>query len=502
MKPHVSSMRSSLRREASWWVFGELLVSRSIMVAQRCSRAVPQREFFVSPAIRSKSVRSHPPHSPCSTQTHTPLLPASVYLCRHVLEMLLLQKEDNSAPVDEQHMCVTHPAYPLDVFCVDCDQPICLRCAHVTHHQTHKREEIRTAFDRFRRETQPLMEKTQQKLAIYEVRVKEVQNMKDQVPVVRAIQTKRLRHYFESLHAELRRREEQLSIELDTAASEREDALKQQKEELDMSIAMMHSSVAHCQDLLKHSNDSAHALLFKRLMRQPLVEKVLVTSLQPVRNADFEVHCPSDIVDQIRLCGAVVQPPPPEEHNATTAEAAGVKHNQRNGTATVIAASTTIDPLSTSRTPSTSPLAASSSSHSSTPSFSSQCVLAASASASAASQASTDALLRPVVCTMEGTEEGRPPAETKGDKIRRIFSGFPKIAKVLGINIVNGDDDTICRIVDRHPEIAKSLGIISGDEDGFDEDEDDLWRISRLKRLVQAAQKELAEMYRRKRIHG
>jgi len=132
----------------------------------------------------------------------------------------------------EVPMCSKHPQQPLDLFCLDCDVPICSRCSMLAPHQKHDREETHSAFATFQQQMEPAMEEAERVAVACKEGARDVDQRIADTRAHEEAQTQRARAYFQQLRAALTQREEAICRELHAATSERTKALELQAEAL------------------------------------------------------------------------------------------------------------------------------------------------------------------------------------------------------------------------------------------------------------------------------
>jgi hypothetical protein len=227
--------------------------------------------------------------------------------------------------------CEKHPPQPLDLFCLDCDVPICGRCSLLAPHQKHDREEIQTAFTAFHEQMQPMLVEARRVADACEKGEKQVEQTIATVQAHEVAEEQRAHEYFAQLRALLVQREEAVCQELHSVAGERIKALEHQAATLRFDHVYASSIWEESQRLLQQGDD-VRVLQMKNQMRQQ-VQQVAAQfdprQAVPCRCVDFRFEEHKDVASVIVAAGAIM-PADEEEEKDGNAQQDG-KHEAPNG---------------------------------------------------------------------------------------------------------------------------------------------------------------------------
>ena len=204
--------------------------------------------------------------------------------------------------------CEKHPLQPLDLFCLDCDVPICGRCSLLAPHQKHDREEIQTNFATFREQMRPMLDEAQR---VADACVQGVERVEQTMAIVqahKAAEEQRAHEYFAQLRALLDQRKESVCQELHLVAAERIKALEHQAGALRFDYAYASSICEESQGLLQQGDD-VRVLKMKNQIRQQVQQvaaKFDPRRVVPCRCVDFRFEEHKDIASVIAAAGGIV----------------------------------------------------------------------------------------------------------------------------------------------------------------------------------------------------
>lgn len=197
------------------------------------------------------------------------------------------------------------------MFCVDCDRPICMRCAQVTEHQKHEREELSTAAKRVREELHPLLEKARLVGDTYEEQAAKLDQLHREIYDKHDQQAALLRAAFQAVRNVLQTREDHLLAELSAVGESRRKAVVDQAENLRYVLVRPARTMCDAVQKMLAQADGACVLDRQAAIRAQLdaivAQLPAAQSVVPVSDADFGVQCAENIVGLVREYGAVKQ---------------------------------------------------------------------------------------------------------------------------------------------------------------------------------------------------
>ena len=159
-------------------------------------------------------------------------------------------KSAGTSAVVKPSMCREHEGESLKLFCESCDKVICRDCT-IIEHRDHKYMFVKDAYAKQVGPLSDLLEATKPKVAILKKAVESVAEMYARVGINAEKAEKAVNDTFDNMMLEVEVRRKNLLSEINHAKNTKIKGLETQKEELEMALGSMKSSVEFTERALK-----------------------------------------------------------------------------------------------------------------------------------------------------------------------------------------------------------------------------------------------------------
>ena len=227
-----------------------------------------------------------------------------------LLEILKEHKKpipDDDPPV--KVFCRGHVLKEVELFCVTCDEPICLKCSVAGgRHFGHKTELLKKAFEKYKGEIAPLVEAMEKQLATINNALPQIDEHRWEISDQQAAIESNLCGDIDRFHQLLDTRKTKLSSQLHQTTRRKLKNLAVQKDDIETTQAQLMSCLEVIQRSLRTDYSEIEALMMKTTIVKQAKELITTFSpdmLRPDAGADMVFSSSPGIITACQNYGQV-----------------------------------------------------------------------------------------------------------------------------------------------------------------------------------------------------